>query len=173
VRTQLSGTPGCLAISQDHHHAIVVLLDHSLFASSFALLGCEFEAYVRGQWLALCATDHEVKAFSNAEKPAEIGKMLEALEATPAFSEKIISRIKANSWRAMCAYTHTGELHVQRWGTDDATEPNYEVGEIQEVLSFAETFGALAVIGVACLANADKIAEDVLNKFIERTGNES
>ncbi len=160
----------CLAIAQDHHHAIVVLLDHSLFASSFALLRCEFEAYVRGEWLALCATDEEVEAFSKGEEPPKMGRLLESLEKTPAFAEKILSRVKANSWDAMCAYTHTGGLHVQRWGTDEAIEPNYEPGEIQEVLSFAETFGALAVVGVAYLANNDKVAEDVLAKFKERTG---
>jgi hypothetical protein len=70
----------------------------------------------------------------------------------------------------MCAYTHTGGLHVQRWGTDEAIEPNYEANEIEEVLSFAETFGTLAVVGVAYLANNGKIAEDVLAKFMERTG---
>jgi len=161
---------GCLAIAQDHHHAIVVLLDHSLFASSFALVRCEFEAYVRGEWLALCASDVEVEAFSKGAEPPPMGKMLEALEKTPAFAEKILSRVKANSWSAMCAYTHTGGLHVQRWGTGDAIEPSYDPGEIQEVLSFAETFGALAVVGVAYLANNDEIAEDVLTKFKDRTG---
>ncbi len=160
----------CLAIAQDHHHAIVVLLDHSLFASSFALLRCEFEAYVRGEWLALCATDEEVEAFSNGDEPPSIRRMLEALENTAAFAEKILSRIKAKSWGAMCAYTHTGGLHVQRWGTDEAIEPNYEASEIKEVLSFAETFGTLAVVGVAYLANNAKIADDVLTKFMERTG---
>ena len=33
-----------------------------------------------------------------------------------------------------------------------------------------ETFGALAAVGVAYLANNDKVAEDVLAKFKERTG---
>jgi hypothetical protein len=78
----------CLAIAQDHHHAIVVLLDHALFASSFALLRCEFEAYVRGEWLALCATDEEVEAFSNGDEPPPMRRMLEALENTAAFAEK-------------------------------------------------------------------------------------
>lgn len=159
----------CLAIAQDHHHAIVALLDHSLFASSFALLRCEFEAYVRGEWLVLCATDEEVEAFSVGEEPPPIGKMLEALETMPAFAEKILTRIKASSWRAMCAYTHTGGLHVQRWGTGNVIEPNYEADEVQEALSFAETFGALAVVGIAYLANNEKIAEAVLAKLKDRT----
>jgi hypothetical protein len=160
----------CLAIAQDHHHAIVVLLDHSLFASSFSLIRCEFEAYVRGEWLALCATDDEVEGFSRGEDPPPMSRLLQALETTPAFAEKILSRVKTNSWTAMCAYTHTGGLHVQRWGTSEAIEPNYEAGEIQEVLSFAEIFGALAVVGVAYLANDDATADAVLAKFKERTG---
>lgn len=161
---------GCLAIAQDHHHAIIALLDSQLYASTFALLRCEFEAYVRGEWLALCATDDEVEAFSRAEEPPSMGKMLDALEQTPAFAEKTLSRIKTTSWKAMCAYTHTGGLHVQRWGAGDAIEPSYEPSEIQEVLSFAETFGALAVVGVAYLANDDRTAEAVLTRFKERVG---
>ena len=163
----------CLAITQDHHHAIVALLDHALFASSFALLRCEFEAYVRGEWLALCATDIEVEDFSDGKEPPKIGAMLEALEKTPAFAEKILSSIKASSWSAMCAYTHTGGLHVQRWGTGLVIEPNYSSVEIQEALSFAEVIGALSVVGVASLANNEKIAEAVLAKVKERTGNRS
>jgi hypothetical protein len=164
---------GCLAIAQDHHHGIVALLDHSLFASSFALLRCEFEAYVRGEWLALCATDEEVTSFANGEEPPLIGKLLEALETTPAFSEKVLSRIKGGAWRTMCGYTHTGGLHVQRWGNGRVIEPSYETVEVQEALSFAEVFGALAVVGIASLANNEEIAEAVLAKVKERVGNGS
>lgn len=159
----------CLAIAQDHHHAIVALLDHSLFASSFALLRCEFEAYVRGEWLALCATDNQVKAFSEGKEPPPIVGMISALESTDAFSEKVLSHIKTNSWNAMCAFTHTGGLQVQRWGMGNTIEPNYGADEIQEALYFAEIFGALAVVGVASLANDEKTAEAVLQKVKERT----
>jgi hypothetical protein len=34
----------CLAIAQDHHYAIVVLLDHERYASSFALIRVALEA---------------------------------------------------------------------------------------------------------------------------------
>ena len=160
----------CLAIAQDHHHAIVVLLDHKLYASAFALVRCALEAYVRGEWIALCATDAEVKAFSEGTKPPQFGKLLEQLEQTPAFSEKVLSQIKFHWWNAMCAYTHTGGLHVQRWGKGNSIEPNYSEGEVKEVLSFAEMIGSLAVVGVAYLANNEQIAEGVLARFKERFG---
>ncbi|NKE65362.1 hypothetical protein RAMLITH_05975 [Ramlibacter sp. RBP-2] len=169
ANSRVRAAASCLAIAQDHHHAIVVLLDHSLFASSLSLVRCEFEAYVRGEWLALCATDDEVEAFTQGAEPPPMRTLLEQLEQTPAFSAKVLSKIKANAWKAMCAYTHTGGLHIQRWVTEEAIEPNYSADEIQEVLSFAETVGSLAVVGVAYLANDDKVAESVLAKFTERT----
>jgi hypothetical protein len=162
---------GCLAIAQDHHHAIVVLLDHNLFASSFALLRCAFEAYIRGEWLAVCATDAEIAKFiSDKERPGP-KSLIERLEQTPAFAEKVLSRINTDSWNAMCAYTHTGGIHVQRWNTADAIEPNYSPAEIREVLSFAEAVGSLAVVGVASLANDQQVAEKVLSQLKARTGN--
>ena len=163
----------CLAIAQDHHHGIVALLDHRLFASAFALLRCEFEAYVRGEWIALCASEPEVEAFSEGKEPPAMAKMIAALEGTDTFSEKVLSHIKASSWNAMCAFTHTGGLHVQRWQVGNSIEPNYEADEIKEALSFAEVLGALAVIGVASLANDEKTAEAVFERVKERTGHAS
>lgn len=160
----------CLAIAQDHHHAIVVLLDHNLYASSFALIRVAFEAYVRGEWLALCGTDDEIEKFIAGEEPPPFGVLLQQLEQTEAFKEQVLSRIKANSWRAMCAYTHTGGLHVQRWNTPEAIEPSYSQDEVREVLSFAETVGALAAVGVASLANDMAAAEKILAKLKERKG---
>lgn len=99
--------------------------------------------------------------------------MLQALETTPAFSEKILTSVKASSWTTMCAYTHTGGLHVQRWGTGRVIEPCYTAEEIQEALSFAEIFGALAVVGIASLASNEEVAESVLAKVKERVKDEA
>ncbi|WP_427912856.1 DUF6988 family protein [Ramlibacter sp. MMS24-I3-19] len=160
----------CLAIAQDHHHAIVALLDHELYASSFALVRVAFEAYVRGEWLALCATDAEVDKFVEGAEPPRIGILLESLEQTETFSEMILSEVKENSWRAMCAFTHTGGLHIQRWNTPEAIEPNYDDAEVRKVLSSAETIGALSVVGIASLAGDEPAAEKVLKLFRERMG---
>lgn len=68
----------------------------------------------------------------------------------------------------MCAYTHTGGLHVQRWNTEDGIESNYSRDEILEVLKFAEIIASLAVIGVARLANDDDLAIRILEAFKKR-----
>ena len=158
----------CLAIAQEHHHSIILLSEHRLYASAFALLRLAFEAYVRGEWLALCAGDQQVERFLDGEEPPRIGKLLEALEQTPGFTEQTLSQLKRSHWDAMCAYTHTGGLHVQRWNTVEAIEPSYDPSEVDEVLFLAEVVGSLAVLGVASLGHDEALCQMVLDKFKSR-----
>ena len=58
-------TGSCFGIAQEHHHAIILLLEKGLCASAFALVRPAFEAYVRGEWLALCADEEGVSRFLN------------------------------------------------------------------------------------------------------------
>jgi len=160
----------CLGIAQDHHHAIVVLLDARLYASCFALLRVAFEAYVRGEWLALCATDTQVRKFLNGREPPNIDKLLGALERKDAFKEGRLSLIKKRNWKALCGYTHTGGIHVQRWNTSDGIEANYSIAELLEVLRFADIVATLSVLGVLSLADDAETSEKLLERFKARMG---
>jgi hypothetical protein len=155
----------CFAIAQEHHHAIVHLIEFKLFAAAFSLVRVEFEAYVRGEWLAQCASDGLVKAFIQGKEPPRINCLLEQLEMLDSFNEKVLSQIKQKTWNSMCAYTHTGGLHVQRWNTEDGIEANYARAEVLEVLQFAEIIASLAVTGVAGLAADKDLAVRVLEAF--------
>jgi hypothetical protein len=165
-RSRAAGS--CLAIAQEHHHAIVRLIEERLFASSFSLLRIEFEAYVRGEWLSLCASDSIVESFLQGKEPPKIDCLLADLEMLDSFNEKVLSQIKQKTWNAMCAYTHTGGLHVQRWNTAEGIESNYSRDEIIEVLKLAEVIASLAVIGVAHLASNEKLAVRTFDTFKKR-----
>lgn len=157
----------CYAIAQDHHHAIVLLIENRLYASSFALIRLEFEAYIRGLWLSQCATDARVDRFISGKKCKflETNNLISDIEKNYKENEKTLSKIKKQGWDSMCAYTHTGGIHVQRWNTSDAIEPNYSKEEVEEVLSFSEMFGALATIGIAELGGLEDIARKVFEKI--------
>jgi hypothetical protein len=167
-RTRAAGS--CFAIAQDHHHAIVLLVDHRLFASAFSLLRSAFDAYVRGLWLAHCATDEQIGKYLKDGSPPKIDTLLAAVEKMPGFSEQVLSRVKAKNWGAMCAYTHSGGLHLQRWNTSDGIEPNYSLEEVLDVLTFAEFIGVMSVLGIAELATDEELALRLLNKVKERAG---
>jgi hypothetical protein len=158
----------CFAIAQDHHHAIVLLIQEQLFASSFALLRIEFEAYIRGEWLSQCASDSIVDSFLQGKEPPKVGCLLAELETLESFKEKGLSQIKQQAWKSMCAYTHTGGLHVQRWNTEDGIEANYTRDEVLELLKNAESIASLTVIGVARLASDDELAVRTLEGFKRR-----
>jgi hypothetical protein len=152
----------CLGIAQDHHHSIVLLIDHKLNASAYALIRVALESYVRGMWLALCASDEQVAKFWAGDNPPVIDALLKQLESTPSFSEGVLSQIKREHWGALCGFTHTGGLQVQRWNTEISIEPSYEPNEVAQVLFFAELIGSLAVIGVAEVSHDDELAQRVL-----------
>ena len=133
-------------IAQEHHCAIVFLMKNTLYSSSLALLRCLFEAYLRGLWLKHCANDAQVTAFIGGDEPPKT--MVAEIEATPDFTGGVLSGIKKESWQAMCAYTHAGGLHLQRWQSEDAIEPKFEAAELEECLNFAELFGAMAALAV-------------------------
>ena len=165
-RTRAAGS--CFAIAQEHHHAIIRLSEWKLFAAAFALIRIEFEAYVRGEWLSQCASDSVVEAFLQGKEPQKIDCLLAELEILDSFKENVLSQIKQKTWKSMCAYTHTGGLHVQRWNTEDGIEANYSRDEVLEVVKFAEIIASLAVIGVARLAGNDSLALQTLGAFKKR-----
>ena len=94
VRNRAAGAS--FAIAQDHHHAIVFLMKNTFHSSSFALLRCLFEAYLRGLWLKYCATDAQVTGVFGGDEPPQ--SIVAEIEATPAFTGKVLSRIKKESW---------------------------------------------------------------------------
>ena len=110
----------CYGIVQEHHHAIVILVGQRLNSAGFSLLRSAFEAYVRGSWLLYCASDCQVTQFLSCHEPPKINSLLAALALIPDYAEGKLSQIKSQGWKTMCAYTHTGGLHVQRWNVSQA-----------------------------------------------------
>jgi hypothetical protein len=147
-------------IAQDHHAAIVFLLKNTFHSSSFALLRSLFEAYLRGLWLKHCATGAQVSAFFRGGEPPK--NMVAEIESTEAFTGGVLSRIKKENWGAMCAFTHTGGLHLQRWQSQDGVEPTFVPEELEECLNCAELFGAMAGLELVQLSKSGANGSDVL-----------
>lgn len=166
-RTRIAGA--CFAAALEHHHAVVILLRERLNGSAFSLMRGEYEAYVRGVWLAHCATDPQLTSFISGSEPPKLYVMLRAIEAMPTFGSKTLSSVKAANWKSMCSYTHTGALQVQRWNTSEAIKSRHSPEEIEEVLGFTNAFALLAALGVATLAGNEPLAIQFLEKSREIT----
>lgn len=157
---------GAFGIAQDHHAAIVFLMKNTFYSSSFALLRSLFEAYLRGLWLKHCASDTQVSAFFRGGEPPKT--IVAEIELTEAFSGGVLSRFKRENWGAMCAFTHTGGLHLQRWQSQDSVEPTFAPEELEECLNYAELIGAMAGLELVQLSKSGANGFDVLQLMKNR-----
>ena len=164
LRNRLAG--GCFSIVQDHHTAVIVLLEQGLYASAFALVRSIYEAYVRGLWLFHSATDDQLAKFAAGKEPPKMAAMLEAIEQDPAYEGGTLSRIKAESWSDLCSYAHTGSLQVTRWQSETAIEQNFPREELIEVTKFSASIALLSGIGIASLAENEELALRLLERSL-------
>ncbi len=165
---RIGAAASCFAIVQDHHHAIVLLLSSRLYASCFALLRVAFEAYVRGEWLWTCATDLEVEAVLAGKEPPKVKVMMDALVQQNEFVGRSLVGIHMSHWKALCGYTHTGGIHLQRWIASGSIEPCYSTDELLEAIRFVDVLAAVSAAGVLSLAGELDAAEQLLLDFRAR-----
>jgi len=161
LRTRVSA--GYFAVVQEHHHAIVILLQHQrpLATSAFAILRLQFEAYVRGMWFSHCAKDNAIKSFMEGGKIPDMTSLIIAVQQASQSEGEYLSNFHKHNWSALCSYTHTGAQQIQRWNRGDVIEPSHSKAEINEVLYFSGAIAKLSAISVAVLAGNDDLAEEI------------
>jgi len=147
----------CFAVSQQHHNSILILLANNppLNATAFALLRLLIEATIRGLWVSHCATDQQLEYFLKPEhKTLDTASMINAIGVAASALGNLPETFKSfykNNWNSLSAYTHTGDLQVQRWLFSNDIKPNYSSAEVSEVVSRANDAGELAATGMQAI----------------------
>lgn len=146
--------PGALFdLAIEYQVGIVHLASVRIYGPAFALIRAQFEAFVRGTWLRLCATPVELKRFTDSDKiKQEVWELIDAIEAHPEFADQVLSGIHQKVWKAMNSYTHAGMLQVTRRMKAGSIEPNYEPAEVLEVIQAAGFFALLALHQIVQMA---------------------
>lgn len=161
-RSYLSGA--CLHASIEHGFAILVLVDEGLFGSALALVRLQFEAYVRGLWLAQCASDSEVDKAGCDKFPQKIDDMIARLEERGLLEGKLLSMIKGNAWKSLNSLTHTGYHQIGPRLNRDGIGSFFDDDQIRVALSWAEALAILSAVAFAGLAKDDQFALAALEK---------
>ena len=142
-------TAACLAIAQQHHNSILVLLSNNspLHATAFSLLRVFLEATIRGLWLAKIATDDQINLLkiNSLEFPYFKTMFKELGEASN--SKKNHQTIN-NAWSMLCSYTHTGEYQIQHWMNNLDIEPNYSEDQILELIKQTQNIANLTYAAI-------------------------
>ncbi len=97
-RHRFSG--GCFHATLEYQQAIVLLVKERLYGAAFALLRSVYESYVRGIWLHRCATEEDLENLAKG-KERKFDKLVKAVENLPGHEDKVLSKMKERSWKAM------------------------------------------------------------------------
>ncbi|GEM_PF-3318666 len=143
----------CFAVSQQHHNSILILLSRnpSLQATAFALLRPLVESIIRGLWLLHIATVAQVEEYVKLGTKLDMASMMKKLDSKAGLTA--YKSIYKSNWSALSAYTHTGELQVQRWLKTNDIEPSYPETEILELIRLSGLAAELAFQAVAAITS--------------------
>lgn len=121
--------------SIDIDDGIVLLLENNLPGPALALARPRFEAYVRGLWLLIGASDDSIEDTKNGNWP-KFSTLINQIGSNP---ETGGAWIKANAdvnLKDFHDLTHGGVSHITRRRTGSSIEPNYPVEELKALVVF-------------------------------------
>ncbi len=168
-RSHLAG--GCLHACIEHGTAIVVLVGEGLNGSALALVRLQFEAYLRGIWLAQCASDSEVDKAARDDFP-KIDSIIRSLEKPGLLDGSFLSMIKRDSWKPLNSLTHTGYQQIGPRLKKDGIGSYFDDDQIRTALNWAEALAVLGAVAFAGLAKDEQLALNLLERaqFVAATG---
>ena len=149
----------------EHHTGIHTLVDHGVLGSAFALFRPQFEAYARGAWYHFCATEDELSGFLRGSQPPRIDTLIEQLECKGAFAEGNLRRMKSETWRNLCDFTHGGVIQVKARNTRDEVVRNYKLEHVAGLLTASATLALLAGTAIAAALNSESLATSLQTAY--------
>ena len=158
---------GCFDVVLENHKAIILLLSNKLNGSAFSLIRVQFEACVRGLWLKHCASTSQIEEFKDEKLQKTFAQILAEVETKDGYKNGVLSRAKNAGWGAMNSFTHTGYSQVVRRNTESYIEPNYDIDEIEEVISFANALGLFASLEISILSGNNQLIKEISDKVKE------
>ncbi|TJZ69751.1 DUF6988 family protein [Chitiniphilus eburneus] len=155
----------CFDVALEHHLAISILIRAGAVGSAFSLVRSQFESFVRGMWLAQCATNDVVENYENDNFKVPMGDMVKDLDAAIPNVNGYFTKLKNDGWRAMNSYTHCGAHQVSRRFLNGDIFPGYSEKEIEEVAELTTKIALGAAFALAAYAERNDITDEI-NSYV-------
>ncbi len=154
-------------LSFDHHAAIRLLIDAEMMPPARALYRPQVDAYVRGLWLHVGASDTEADRFLRTGTIPKIDPMLSAISRSDAALWGPLAEVKQSIWNQLCDQTHGGKAQVLSRQTADEIGRQFSASEALRYLMASTNLSALAAIGIAAVPDRVDLADALLRRFRE------
>ena len=156
-RAQLASE--CWHLTIEHSQSIVMLVRQGLYELARALMWPLFEAYVRGLWLRLAATDHQVDDAEHDRFPNDFGQLVSTVESTGHVPPGFLAGLKTTLWSWLSS-PHTGYQQAGVPLTIDGLGYGNTDDEIVEALNWAGGIALMTVVAFANLAKDEPLRRD-------------
>jgi hypothetical protein len=145
---------GCLDLAIEHQAAICLLAEHLLWGPTYALLRCLLDAFVRGVWLARCASEIDLDAYQLAGlRRRSFEELVGEVERALGHSRGVLSKLTRSSWAMFGDLTQSGfEPADRRRNQPVRSFQTYPSGDTEQALRLATALGLLAATEVANLS---------------------
>jgi hypothetical protein len=149
---------GCLEVAIEHQAGICVLAEQRLWVPVYALLRGMFQAFVRGVWLARCASEIQLDSFELAGlRGKPFRELVDDVERVLGHSRGVLSKLRTSSWAMFSDFTYAGIDHAKRKGPDDE-RASYAAAETDQALRLATALGLLSATELASLSGQRDVA---------------
>lgn len=162
---------GCaFDLVMEYQKAIVTLVDLKIYGPAFAMMRPVREVFVRGVWLANCASNEQVQDIIDGNEFPGTNTLISEVEATATYSGGQLSKVSDDMRKWMHGMTHGGvEQFVYRF-SGSVIEPAFSEGDIVELLDFVSAYAALSGIEICSLANDPDAAADIYRHLAMERG---
>lgn len=153
-------------LSVEHFTGIHVLVGTGVYSAAFALYRPQLEAYIRGAWYHRCASDAQVAGLIAGQEPPSPNIQIGALERAGVFDPGSLMRFKEMTWRNLCDLTHGGTIQVKvRASTLGEIVKDFKVEHVAALLNASSVTALLACVGLAAVAENDRLAVELRDAF--------
>lgn len=153
-----------LQLSVDHHVSLRLLIDAEMLPSARALYRPQIEAYLRGLWAHLCASEAQLERFLQSGALPRLDDMLAALKALDHELWSPLFQVKRQIWRRLCDETHGGLQQVLSRVSPNEIGRRFSSEEAIRYLMASTSASYLAGIGLAAV-----LADERLTRQLQKT----
>lgn len=158
----------CLRLAYQHQRSIVLLIEHRLIGSAFALLRVLFETHVRAVWLLNCSSTADIDEFEKCGeirrggKKLEFGSLIEEIEKLVPYDSGHLTKQKRHLYKLMNDYTHTGMHQIGCQLSTETFDSHYKKSDLIGWLKFCDWIGLRSAIEMAMVCKSESFAEELL-----------
>ena len=103
-----------LSLTQEHQRSIVHLVSRGMYGSAASMLRLMFEGYIRGLWLAYCASNSDLARFKKDFPVKDIHDMVKHVAEVALRCSEVPGR-KNQDLGCLTAFTHCGVRQLARY----------------------------------------------------------